>query len=438
MKINQAICSLLAVPFFTASAWAIGTVGFDTSSFLRNSVTRDTTTTTLFLHPEIHSEGPVVSGSVNLLAYAYITDSGSFTADAKDLYVSTSRALLPRHQVSFGRRQYDWSQADEELQLGLWAPRFLWDPLHPQTVGLTGAFYTYQSKYWRLLAFASPVSVPERGYPIRGEEGRLSSSSPFFTSPPESVQVLGQTIPVRYNIATPPIADILFRPGAAVSLRIGAEEGPWSSISYGVMPIHQTELTAVGVLDPQAFQFNADIYPRFRHHHLLTGEAGFKNDFWGVWGSLTGEAPIGPREKDVSPNQFVNPMGPALVSSAGAYIQPASALKFRAAYLRVREDQPASESVDFELALPSRFPYTQAVLLGGQLDVLKPVSLQTLYTYDIGQASGLLSIDGRIRPRNQGWLLGLGVDLIHSGTGEGRFGEYQGDDRVRGTLAFMF
>src|SRR6185503_4140199 len=114
------------------SAHGAGGIHLLTSGFLKTSDDRPSASSTLLVDPKFEKSGEYVSARIDLQAMAYLNDSTSFTLEARDAYVATSRRLMPLHQFTLGRRHFDWSRADESWQLGVWTPRFNWDPFQPE------------------------------------------------------------------------------------------------------------------------------------------------------------------------------------------------------------------------------------------------------------------------------------------------------------------
>lgn len=425
---------------WTESAFGLGTLSLDSSGFLRSSADRATMSNTFIVRPQLDGTSKWIEGRLNLQVLGYLEDAGSFTVEANEAYIATSRELMPHHQFTFGRRQYDWSRADDTWQLGMWTPRFIWDPLRPEQIGLTGAFYTYESKLWRFMAYASPISIPERGYPISNSGGSLESSSPFHISPPIATGGLvgsSTSTPIQYYIQYPSMSNILLRPAGAIEARYATPEGLWMSGAYGLMPIHPVDIVAQPFFVPQTGTIQTQLQPRFPMHHLLTAEAGWKTETWSLWGSVTGEAPL---SAEVPAGWMGTPTGPSLVNSWGGEVLFDSGLKLRSSYLFILEQLPpaSSSSGGPALSLQGRFPYKRALQVSGSWGEGKTLSYGASTIYDIENGSALVSFDMMLRGKPKTWTLNLGSDFIVSNSGVGWIGQYQGDDRIRGKVSYEF
>lgn len=433
----------LAVLLWTAtggasSAFGLGVLEVESLGFLRSSQDRGSSSLTLSAGPKVSADGNRFATAVDARIHLFADEPSSFTIEAYEAYVATPSRLSRLHQVTLGRRIYDWSRADRAWDLALFNPRFTWDPLKPETVGLAGVFYSYESARWRLLAYASPVAVPERGSPVTSEDGRLKAPGPYWIPPAEKLELDGgKYADIRYRIQYPPLDELLLRPSAAVSLRYGSEKGVWASASYGVLPVHVPELAVEGSLDAGDMAFNAVIHPRLYSRHLLTTEAGYRAGPWTIWASLSGDSPI----RTEAPADWITlPAGPALIASWGGEFAWNEGLRLSASFLSVHENRGPTppEAADFETS--SRFNYRRAWKIGGKWRGASPLSYDVNWTYDGEHSSNLVSVDlnyfsGRSVSK---WSFGLGADFIATSTGDGWIGQYQGDDRFRGRLSYAF
>lgn len=426
---------LSGVSLAPEAASAAGFIRMESAGFLKQAQDRGNSSSTLVLGPELKGDGRVISGELDLQAITFLSDKSSFTVEAENAYVATSPELMSRHQISLGRRRYDWSESDDSWKTGLWSPRFNWDPIRPQQVGLTGAFYRYQTSNWRVLGFASPVSVPERGYPIREQDGKLTSASPDWVPMMESVQIkdFARPVPIQYSLQYPELKELVMNPGAAVSLRYGRERGFWLNGVYGVLPVHQVDMAVEQsfYLDQKAVK--ATVHPRILTHEVLTLESGYRGSNLQGWASASGEYPL---EKAISQGQAANRIGPALLMSGGGSVQLAGGFEILGSYLQIHEKKPAPKPGDLPIELPSRFQYTQAMKLGAQWTGMTHLTYGFNWTADLKDKSHLFSAD--IAFNKSGWQLGIGSDFFASATNRGPIGQYLGNDRVRGRIAYAF
>lgn len=428
----------------STQAFALGEVIFDASSFLLKSEQRPNASTFLMIGPQLLSEGKYVDSNVDFKVYAYLPYSASVSVEGKNLYVASAKGLMNGHQFTLGRRTYEWSQMDDVWQLGLWQPRFLWDPLRPFSVGLTGMSYQYENTWMRFTVFGSPVAIPERGSTIYQEGGQILGFSPFHNPLPNQLdQGNGVLTPIVYQLNNPTISDAILRPGAASQIRVGGRTKWWGSVSYGVLPVNQIEMAAKVGLKVSENIVDAQIYPRFQWRHMLTTETGYKGKFWSVFASVTAEKPF--RNQSMAQDLLYTPIGPAAILSWGGSLTWREGLKVSASYLNINEKPEVRQAFsDIDISLPSRFAYRKAVQVNALFDNRADFTYGGSWIYDIEKDSGLVSATVSYRPRysinpeNAKMTYSLGADFIGSSTGQGWIGQYRGNDRLRGSVAYAF
>ena len=428
-------------------AWALGLANLETTSYFRHSTARPDTSTVLDVEPSFVGEGPVVAGAFEARALLFTSDPvGSLTFDLGDAYVATSPQLLPHHQLSAGRRKQDWSTADQEWGLGLWEPRFTWDPLRPRRDGLSGFFYNYHSKFWRLTAFASPLSVPDRSFPVKAEGGRLTSSSPDFVPPYQATEIdTDQAHPrfgINYSIAMPPLSELLLNAGFGTSVRFGGDEGFWTQLSGGILPSHQLDLMAEFGIPAQQANVDSVIHPRSYSHRLLSAETGVRGTVldgaasWAGWVSETRETPMLP--PPTYPSWTSAPIGTAWIAALGASVEVQHWFRLRGAGLMIREEKPAANADQANLTLPPRFWLTQAARFSGTFLASERWVPEFQWTRDFAWATHSLSVDLAYHSVSGSWQAGVGGDLFFAKLDQGFYGAYAGNDRVRARVAYAF
>lgn len=410
-----------------------GEIHLISSGFLKTATDRPNASTTLMVDPHFERAGKYVDARLDIQALAFLNDHSSFTVESDAAYVATSRALIPHHQVTLGRRFYDWSRADHLWQLGLWSPRFNWDPLLPREVGLTGAFYSYESRSWRLLAYASPISIPERGFPVRAENGNLISASAFWKAPLGRAPLLNRNVPIHYSIEVPPFDDLLLHPSAALSLRYETPElGPWASLSYGVLPVHQVDLALETQYAPIEDRIYATIHPRVIMRQLANGEIGFADRDSMLWGSVTVENPM---PVATNPLWISNHVGHSVIAGVGGELFRSAPVSFQWSYLSIREEGGSTDQAEY--ALPPRFSYNHAVMVGARGELAAGrIRPSARLIRDLDWTENWIQTDLEYRANT--WNAGIGADLISTETGRGYLGQYDGEDRIRGSISYAF
>lgn len=427
---------------------ATGLISVESNGFLRRSEDRSDSSSTISIGPDVASQGKILEGKLDLQAIVQVTDTANmtvdrnaFTVEAANAYFSTSKKLAPHHQVTLGRRVYDWSRFDDDWQFGTYSPRFIWDPTRPQTIGLTGLFYTYESKHWRAIAYASPINIPERGYPMRNEDGSLTSTNPFGLVYPTSAVIAKKNIPIKYTIDYPPMNELVANPGAVISTRYSTEErgkGIWAQGMYGYLPVHQANLAIEPAYVLQKDVIEVHVHPEIQKHHMLTFETGLQKSKYAIWSSVTEEIPT---SRTIPPGWVGMSSEPATILSAGGNVQLGRRLSLNAAYIYVSErTSPAVESQDFSIDLGSRFPYHRAAKAGLDFFGSERMTYTLGFVADLAKESQFASIDMtyRIVRKDNALTLNLGSDFFASATRKGYIGQYQGNDRFRGGVSYAF
>jgi len=414
-----------------------GELRVETQGFFREKGERPSGATSLFVNPDWWTEGTLLSARLNVQAVTLLTDRSTFTVESSDAYISTSRQWVRDHQLTLGRRVYDWSVADQRWGTGMWSPRFNWDPIRPQTVGLLGLFYTYENRDWRIIAYASPVSVPERGFPIAIEDGKLRSSSPDFVPPFSQVSLMGQSVDIKYNLVYPDMLDLLVVPAAAFSVRHGdpREEGLWAQASVSSKAMNQIELLLEPELIASQLILNSNLHPRRLRHGVATLESGWNLGWMHPWLSLSAERP----EALTPPEGWVgSAMGPALVTAAGLDFSFPTGNVLGAQWINVQESLPAlASSGGMAGVTPSRFQYKDALRFRASWEGPSRFDYVFGWTHDLNWGSSLLTADIGYKAFRR-LHLGLGADFFSAAQGEGFIGQYYGNDRVRAKVSYAF
>jgi hypothetical protein len=443
-------CVLLFALVPIKNSLATGLIKVESNGFMRHSEDHADSSSTISVGPDLAKQGKVVEGKLDLEAIVQISDTknmtvdrNAFTVEAANAYFATSKQLVPHHQVTIGRRLYDWSRFDDEWQFGTYSPRFIWDPVRPQTIGLTGFFYTYESKHWRGMAYASPINIPERGYPMRNENGQLVSTNPFAPVYPDSAIIAKRNIPIRYTIDYPPMNELIGNAGAVTSVRYSSEEdgkGIWAQGLYGYLPVHQPNLALETPYVLQEDVIDVHVHPKIQKHHMLTFETGIQKANYAVWGSITKEIPTA-RDIPTDSNWIGMSSEPAMIYSAGGNVSLGRRFNLDAAYIFVDERiSPAVESQDFTVDLGSRFPYHRAAKASLDFYGSERMTYRLGFVDDLEMESQFASFDitYRIVRTDNALTLNLGSDFFASATRKGYIGQYQGNDRFRGGISYAF
>ncbi|MEI7974198.1 MAG: hypothetical protein WCH11_07510, partial [Bdellovibrio sp.] len=166
----------------------------------------------------------------------------------QQLYVDVAK-------ISVGRRVWDWSQVDQNFQLGLFQPLNNSVPLRPQTQGQTGVFLQIETRPEEgtprgLILMGSSLFIPDQqpGYEFR--DGQFSSNNPWFPALPRKLQFdsRGALIDrIRYDLQIPDTQSILLQPIYMAQAYWGdRRSGPRIALSWAQNPSHQLSLAVAG------------------------------------------------------------------------------------------------------------------------------------------------------------------------------------------------
>lgn len=419
-----------------------GSVGFESSSFFYKGKGRGTSST--FFEAELNGdfEKRFYKGVANLQVYTFIGDKPEIGAESKELYIATNTGLTSGlGELSVGRRYFEWSKVDRNWDMmSLWSPRWTWDQLHPETIGMTGIFYTFDSDRFHFTLFGSPIAIPERGTATKEENGNIVSNNPWWNPLPTEMNVMNVQTQLHYSLKTPPMQEILLRPNFSLKGLYDFENGFWVSGAAGVLPVHIIQMAAEPFLDSATTgDLRINIRPQFPLRNIYTAEFGYdsKSKDWNLWFSTSYEQPFQFENEKTWLNPIITPTS---IVSAGTGIQLTSNFRFNGSVLFIHE-QPfarASSLPDVNVELPSRFPLKQGFKVGGNMRFDDQTQSNLAWTQDLVEQNHFVSLDVQHEIRTTSIVLGAGADVFVNNSTKGWVGQYYGDDRVRGWLKYVF
>ncbi len=418
-----------------------GSVGFDSSSFFYKSNIRGTSSTTLEAAFENRIDTPALHGEADLELFTFIDNQPLVSGEAHELYLANQKNTLGNFQISVGRKIEEWSKLDRTwTQMSLWSPRWTWDELHPEIVGMTGVFLSYNTPRFQLTAFGSPLAIPERGTPVSEKNGNIVSPNPFWKPLPTTLTVMGQPTALRYTLLTPPLQEILLRPNFALRARYEFQNGFWVSANSGVLPVNMIQMAAEPYLaasDNGVLQVN--IRPQFPMRNINTVESGYQADDheWDVWTSVSYEQPFNFENQSTWLNPIITPSS---IVSAGTDIRLTRNFTFNGAALFIHE-QPyvsASNLPNVNVNLPTRFPLKQGIKIGGNWRFSEVTDANAAWVQDLVEQNHLVTVDIQRHIRKMNITVGAGADVLFTNSTHGWVGQYYGADRLRGWLKYAF
>jgi hypothetical protein len=419
-----------------------GTVGFDSSSFFYRSESRGTAATTLNATLRGKSDSKILHSEGDLSAYTFVTNTPALGIESRELYVQTRAGTLGNFDIAFGRKIEEWSKLDQTWRMmSLWSPRWTWDELHPQVIGMTGLFLSYRTRNFKTVLFASPLAIPERGTPVEEKDRNIVSPNPFWKPLPEEITVLGARTKVNYSLMMPGLQEILLRPNFAWKARYDFDGGAFISMNAGVLPVHMVQMAAEPFLETSgaSSRLDVNIRPQFPMRNINTLEAGYESPArdWSLWLSGSYEQPFRFQNGDTWLNPVITP---SAIVSAGTSVELTGNFRFNGSLLIINE-QPFSRSSrvpDVNVQLPSRFPLKQGIQIGGNWRFSDINEGNVNWIQDLIQQNHLISMDVSHWIRSARISVGAGMDVILANSTRGWVGNYYGDDRLRGWLKYAF
>jgi|GEM_PF-1176989 len=425
----------------SSSAPHTGFVGLESSSFLYQAQGRGNSSTTFEGEWNGSFKGKSFQGKANAQIYSFVGDQPEVGFESKELYISTTPNLMSNlGEISVGRRYVEWSKVDRAWDMmSLWSPRWTWDPLHPETIGMTGIFYTFDRGGFHFTAFGSPLAIPERGTSTFEKDGNIVSNSPLWNQLPDEMNVMGVQTKIHYSLMTPPMNEILFRPNFALKALYRFDSGAWLSAGLGVLPVHIIQMAAEPYLDSSTTgDLNVNVRPQFPLRNIYTAEAGYEpGKDWNLWLSMSYEQPFQFENESTWLNPIITPTS---IVSAGTSVQVTSNFRFVGSALFIHEQPFVSSSTlkGVDVALPTRFPVKQGFKIGGDWRFDDQTQSRFSWTQDLIEQNHFVSLDLQHAIRKANLVVGGGADLFFNNTTHGWVGQYYGDDRLRGWLKYVF
>jgi hypothetical protein len=357
--------------------------------------------------------------------------------------------------VTLGRKIETWSRFDREWRLGVWQPYVRWDYLHPIEQGLTGLFVSGKNKDVAITAFATGIFLPDQGPDFEVEDGEFHSSNRWFRQPGSRHTVFNQDRRLNYELERPAEKDIVLHAGYGLTLLVGNEKsGAWLRTSLANKPINQLHIGIEGyhsISQTNHFlESIAIVHPRVARHNVATVEAGYQQDSYAGWVSLTEESPHDPNlpkeweESKLNPSRF---FGASVMHRLPWQGFRRHWLKYSYMHVSeaVREPENGVIEDDLESSL-DRYPYKRVVGVEWDAPLLdrarQKLNFSVRYLYSIPEEGALLSagVDYLPNPRTR-WSLGVDVLGANREPGDedaGLMSLYRNNDRVMGGVSYVF
>ncbi len=382
--------------------------------------------------------------------------TGFSYVEIPESYVGSSKKM-GFAQLIAGRKRVQWNKLDDTWNLGIWQPRFRWDYLEPEKVGLIGAFLKVDRPTFQLVAFGSPAFLPERGAPIDYQDGSFTSLSPWFQGLPSQALYRDILTPVYYRAEIPSMSEIVSHGGVSILARMNEDPekggGFWAQGALSYKPINQLLIGYRGQYNLSTKNFEITLYPRVAYQKLVSIEGGYTKKRGGVWFSGFAENPV----RDQTPEQWnTQEVAPSLALSWGAdlnlFLEGSSPSQFSIAYLRQWGGNATDKGPDVKSmsSLEARYPFQNAL----SLKVKHPfdsyfgnwgrdLTSSFKLIYDFENTGNIISADFQYKILTN-LSVSLGGDIISSDKTMGPNSEvdfinrYKSNDRIRGEMVYAF
>ncbi len=361
-------------------------------------------------------------------------------------------------RLFLGRKLMPWSRSDRLWKRGLFESRFMDEPLDGRPAGLTGLFLTSPrpgEKGW--LLFASPLFIPELGPRVSVQEGKLTSSNPWFRPPSERIRLDGNDINMRYSIERPSTEDIILQTSLGMSYRWSSDESPWGvRAGYVWKPMNQFLMSVpfvLGLTDvADDIEVEARIQPSVQYHHLTSIMLERKiAPLWSLWADWSYERP---ELKGVSRKAISQTTSPAHIYTVTLERRPQEVkTRFATQYwLSVSglvggdTDDRGEFATTGESLFERRYQFQESAQLGLKTYLGRslgwPAQWKLSAIYDHQQSGGIVSTQVDIfSSQNFHWNISadwIGKVKETSKVDDGFTGQYRANDRYSMGVRYVF
>jgi hypothetical protein len=360
-------------------------------------------------------------------------------------------------QVTMGRKLENWSQGDQDWQLGFWQPKQTFDGLRPEQQGLTGVFLKYHQGLVEVLGYGSPIFIPTMEPEVKNDNGTLVSDSRWYRTPSSTFILFNKQRKVVYSLNIPHLEELVNKPGAGLRLQVaGQKEGPWAAVGYAYKPINQLLVKydkTLAVSEEGEDTGVAPLFPVVAYHSLLSSDVGYKFSRSMIVLSYLADQPQAVEQKADDPYTIQRPQ------AAKAYTVHADTqldlpvlsnpLGLIVGYLRVDGGDIAdydAQGANQGAVFSQRFLFSNAAMVQAEIQTsLKNKKLISRFKYmrEFDQRGMIGSGEFTLYPlRTLGLTVGadvLGVDDTNTSNQDTSFlNEFRANDRVYAGISYVF
>lgn len=413
-----------------------------------------------FLSPAYDQAGPGTSQFVGA-AFHNIDPEADLRVDLRGAYASGSPLLSyfnvkefsyqakinRQQQFAVGRRKVDWSELDRRWNYGLIEPVFKWNPLDPESQGLTGFFWQTKAKNLSLTLFGSFFFIPEQGASFEiDSDGRFVRGNPWFRRPPDTIRIFSQVSQIEYNFDRPREADIVFQPSYGAKLELFADT-PWLlRLSGFYKPMNQLALGYDGVLDIPRDRGSVEIMPSVIYHQVLAADLVYRSSRFRVGASGIYDLPS---TENTFEERWTRPVfSEATILSPFVDVLLSSDWTLRLQRLQVFGEEVAEEGPladPSRASITSRYPYREANEVGIEyshsVSRSRSLDLRSSYMWSDENSFQLIRLGGRLALTND-WSIQSELNLVQaeelSSTNRNDIAEFRNNDRFVMGVGYAF
>lgn len=440
--------SAAGIVFSISVAHAKFGIGVSSTNYLgEGSEQRKDRFSTLDLELNAKSEGAQVDSRAMIQSQIGLNDSDYRFIELPEVYLATSKQWTGPYQATLGRKLVDWSEIDHTWATGAFQPRFRWDYLRPQAVGLLGTYLGFERGPLKATLFYSPIYIPDRGAPLDFSDGRMRSTSPWMVNPPYQIEVLRKQVPIQYNAQIPAVGEIIRQHSVAAQASFGEDIGARFSSSYAYKPMNQLLMSYTADLNLSAAgDAQAILFPRVAYHHVAAFDASYNAPRMGATLSFLADLPVDHSAVD---GETVQQVGNFFILSPtlrwNPFRQSEKKRGLSLSYLHVLGNDLSDRGGIFDggtSEFDSRYPYKSAFLFTMHLPTWRRFSADLKLILDLRNPGTLVSWQFDYAPEKD-WKLFLSTDVLSSFSKDETEGtdfirRYRENDRVMGGVAYVF
>lgn len=202
-------------------------------------------------------------------------------------------------EVSYGRLDLNWVEADKVWGLGKINNRVNFDSFNPGQEGLVGARAKLQiSSILMLDVYGSFIHIPELNPPLNidKDSGSITSKSPWAALPSTTFQNGSLSVNLKYNVEAPKVKDVVLNESYGLNLRLSPYKQLHITSFFLRKPENNLSNTASLTLIDSTSAV-VDVNPRIFYHTLYGGQityapSSFLDFYASYYVSIPGDKPL--------------------------------------------------------------------------------------------------------------------------------------------------